>query len=539
MRAAGGGAPLGGARSRLPRRAAAACNPPGPSHLPRGDGADGCVRRAPTPRRSHLPALRSHRGARHLHHRAAGREPRRHGVSPEMTTARVAGLLLLASALSSSLAAQTSLTIYNDGRVLVRRTVPVAVPKGPSTQRVALGALDPASLFSLDSSVTIGGLSYDGAVDEGSVLRRSLGRRVVFRLPESKDTISALVLGVDPLRLQLPDGRVSFSMPGAALYPGDVVVADPTATLRLESDRTQDKLRLGYFTAGAAWRASYQVVLGASQARVTGSAVVESQTLRAEDADLQLLAGAVGRADQAGAPVPLMEARVAMNAAYAKREVASEQRVGEFHLYSLPGRTTLLPGLTSTIALFEPAQVKYERAYVVHGQVPWWGMLPQQGDETDVPVEVVYTLKRPRKTDFGDRPLPGGVVRLFQADSGGRAQLVGEASMDHTPAGEDVRLSAGQAFDLTARRVQTTYVTRRDSTRAGWRTQATADYRVTLLNATDSAATVDVQEERSGEWSVLQSSVPAEKVSSTITRFHVKVPANGEATLTYKVRVIW
>jgi hypothetical protein len=51
--------------------------------------------------------------------------------------------------------------------------------------------------------------------------------------------------------------------------------------------------------------------------------------------------------------------------------------------------------------------------------------------------------------------------------------------------------------------------------------------------------TVDVQEERGGEWAVLQSSVPAEKVSSTITRFRVKVPGNGEATLTYKVRVIW
>jgi hypothetical protein len=458
-----------------------------------------------------------------------------------MTTARAAGLLLLlVSALPPSLEAQTSLTIYNDGRVLVRRTIPVAVPKGASTQRVALGALDPATLFSLDSSVTIGGLTYDGAVDEASVLRRSVGRRVVFRLPESKDTISALVLGVDPLRLQLPDGRVTFTMPGAALYPGDVVVADPTTALRLDSDRAQDKLRLGYFTAGAGWRASYQVMLGGSDARVTGSAVVESQTLRAEEADLQLLAGAVNRAEQGQQPpMPLMEARDAMAAAYNKREVASEQRVGEFHLYSLPGRTTLLPGLTSTIALFEPAKVKYERTYVVHGQVPWWGMLPQQGDETQVPVEVVYTLKRPRKTDFGDRPLPGGVVRLFQSDSSGRAQLVGEAAIDHTPAGEDARLSAGAAFDLTAKRVQTTYVTRRDSTRAGWHTQATADYRVTLRNATDSAVTVDVQEERSGEWSVLQSSVPPEKVSSTITRFRVKVPANGETTLTYKVRVIW
>jgi hypothetical protein len=257
-----------------------------------------------------------------------------------MTPVRVAGLLLvLVSALCAALGAQTSLTIYNDGRVLVRRTVALAVPKGPSTQRVALGPLDPATLFSLDPSVTVGGLSYDGAVDEASVLRRSVGRRIVFRLPESKDTISALVLGVDPLRLQLPDGRVSFAMPGAALYPGDVVVADPTAVLRLDSERAQDKLRLGYFTAGAAWRASYQVVLGTSDARVTGSAVVESQTLRAEDAELQLLAGAVSRAEgQAPPPMPLQEARAAMAAAYDKREMASEQRVGEFHLYSLPGR---------------------------------------------------------------------------------------------------------------------------------------------------------------------------------------------------------
>ena len=456
-----------------------------------------------------------------------------------MTTTRVAGLLLLLGAAPAALAAQTSLTIYNDGRVLMRRTVPVTVPKGTSTQRVALGALDPASLFSLDSTVTIGGLAYDGAVDEGSVLRRSVGRRVVFRLPESKDTISALVLGVDPLRLQLPDGSVTFSPPGAAMYPGDVVVADPATTLRLSSTKAQDRLRLGYFTTGAAWQASYQVLLGTGDARVTGSAVIESQTLRAEDAGLQLLAGAVGRAQPSAPPVPYAGRAVMAEAMAMDKLAATEQRVGEFHLYSLPGRTSLLPGLTSTIALFEPAQVKYERNYVVRGLVPWWGMLPQQGDETEAPVEVSYTLKRPRKTEFGDRPLPGGVVRLFQADSAGRTQLIGEAAMDHTPAGEDVRLSAGTAFDLTARRVQTTYSTRRDSTKAGWRTLATADYRVTVRNATDSAATVDVREERSGEWSVLQSSVPAEKVSSTVTRFRVKVPARGEATVTYRLRVVW
>jgi hypothetical protein len=50
---------------------------------------------------------------------------------------------------------------------------------------------------------------------------------------------------------------------------------------------------------------------------------------------------------------------------------------------------------------------------------------------------------------------------------------------------------------------------------------------------------VIVQEERHGEWSVVSSSVPAEKASSTVTRFRVRVPGRGEAVLTYRIRVIW
>jgi hypothetical protein len=447
--------------------------------------------------------------------------------------------LLALGVLAAPLSAQTSVTIYNDGRVLVRREVPVSLPKGSSSHKVSLGPLDPASLFPLDSGVAITRVSYDGATDEGSALRRSVGRRIVFRLPESKDTLSAVVLGVDPLRLQLPDGRITFQPPGAAMYPAEVVVADPSAAIDLFSTRERKTLRLGYFTGGATWQASYQVTIGGRTARVAGLAVLESQGLRAEKADIQLLAGSVGRTDKAPEPPRPMERR--LEAAYAMADqTASEQRVGEFHLYTLPGKSTLLPGLTTSVALFEPAEVPYERTYEVRGLVPYWGILPQEGEESEAPVEVSYTLKRPHKTEFGDRPLPGGVARIYQPDSAGRPQLVGEASMEHTPAGRDLRLAAGIAFDLTARRVQTGYVTRRDSTAEyGVRTVATADYRVTVRNATDSATTVDVIEERAGEWSVVKSSVPAEKLSTVRTRFRVKVPARGEAEVTYRLRIVW
>ena len=91
------------------------------------------------------------------------------------------GLVLLALAAAplqaQSAAGPTSLTIYNDGRVLVRRTLPLRVPAGQSTQAVTVGGIDPASIFSLDPQIAIERASYDGAVDEPSVLRRAIGRR--------------------------------------------------------------------------------------------------------------------------------------------------------------------------------------------------------------------------------------------------------------------------------------------------------------------------------------------------------------------------
>ncbi|HLQ23356.1 MAG TPA: hypothetical protein VK132_09115 [Gemmatimonadales bacterium] len=456
---------------------------------------------------------------------------------PSLCTALVLAELALTSVARLE-AQETSLTIYNDGRVLVRRTLVTPVPRGTSEQRLALGALDPATLFALDSGVTITAAAYDGAADEASAIRRALGQTIVFR--NGRDTLSATVVGVDPERFRLADGRIVFGRPGQPALPADVVALEPVSRVTLKSDAPRKDLKVGYFTGGADWQASYQAVLGRGSARVTGTAVLGSQSLRARDAEIQLLAGAVSRAAPPAAPRAVMDRMTMLKGALAATGEPSEERVGEFHLYTLPGRTSLEPGTTTSVALFEPASASYERAYVVRGQLPYFGFIPQQGDETDVPVEVSYTLKRARKTSFGDRPLPAGVMRLFQADSAGRLQLVGEASVRHTAPGEEVRVAAGTAFDLTARRVQTAYSTRRDSTRTnGWRTVATADYAVTLSNASDSAATIEVREERAGEWSVLTSSVPAEKISSTITRFRVPVPARGEAKLTYRIRALW
>ncbi|HEX9164381.1 MAG TPA: hypothetical protein VF862_00620 [Gemmatimonadales bacterium] len=446
----------------------------------------------------------------------------------------IVGVLAL---LALPLEAQTGFTIYSGGRVLVRRTIPATVPQGPSSHALALGAMEPGSLFALDPDVTLTGTAYDAAVDEPSTMRRAVGRKLVFdtgvRTNNLVETIEAEVLAVDPERFRLPGGEIVFQRPGRPRYPADLVYLAPTTTVAVQSGARKDALNLGWFTGGAGWMAQYQLVLGKGTARATGQAVILNSGLSADNAELQVLAGDVGRGGAMPKTMPMMAAReMTMDVAGAP---AAEEAIGEAHLYTIPGRYTLRPGVTTTAALFQPATASWERIYTVPGTMPWMGPLQQYGDEMKQPVEVHYLVKRPRPGEFGDRPLPGGNWRIFEADAGGRLQMIGEAGSRHQPAGVDLRLAAGSAFDLTATRVQTEYAT----TREARRTIATAAYTVTLTNAKDSVVTIDVLEERQGEWQILASSVPGEKLSSTQTRFRMRVPAKGEAVLTYRVRVVW
>ena len=442
----------------------------------------------------------------------------------------MAAAILLVAALP--LSAQTGLTIYSSGRVLVRRTLPVAVPKGASDQRVSLGVLDPASLFALDPAVSILAATYDGGTDQQSMLRRAVGRELWFvRTP--MDTVRATLLAVDPERYRYADGTIGFQAPGMPRFPADVVIVEPTVRLSLKSTQALPTLGLGYFTSGADWQASYQVILGGKDARVTGNAVVQSSTLNVGEAELQLLAGDVGSTSQDQAYAKRAPAMAAVSAEFGG---AQEQRIGEAHLYTVPGRVTLRPGQTSVLALFEPGTAPVAKRLVVRSGIPYWGGLPQYGDEQEVPVAVTYVVTRTLKTPFGDTPVPAGPARIYQKDDAGRLQLIGESSLGHTAAGQPLELDAGTAFDMTAKRTQTTYTSARDK---NGRYTATADYSVTLANATDSAATIDVYEERGGEWSVLQSSIPGDRVSSTRVRFRMVVPAKGEAALTYRIKASW
>jgi len=456
----------------------------------------------------------------------------------------VSGAWCVGALLAAPLAAQTSLSIYRDGRVVVRQSLPQALQRGRNAVTLKLEGLDPATLFSPDTSVAVTSATVRYPSGKGDALARGVGQTLSF-VRAKGDTIRATVVRADPPQYRLPDGRLLLESPGEPLFPAELVRTSPEAAVVLDASRARPHTELAYVAQGVTWEALYQVILTGARCQVSGTATLTSQALRADSADVQLVAGAIRRTrtpkDYADERSGVMQIRAGR--AVAMEEVStSEESVGETHVYQLPGRLTIEPGVPVATALFPRSSAPVTQELIVPGVLPWRGWIGQSPEPDRVPVQVWYTLKRARNTPFGDRPLPAGTVQLYQADSSGRVQLVGEAGNDHTASGRDLRVQSGDAFDVSAERVQTDFNQEAlPPARRGLptRQRVTAAYRVTIANAKAEPVTVDVREARSGggAWKIVESSVPPEKLSSTEMRFRVTVPAQGEATLTYTVQI--
>src|SRR5690606_17760006 len=120
---------------------------------------------------------------------------------------------------------------------------------------------------------------------------------------------------------------------------------------------------------------------------------------------------------------------------------------------------------------------------------------------------------------------------VYKADRSGAQQFIGEDRIDHTPRGERVRIRMGDAFDVVGDRRQMDFKVSGCTSEGAWE--------VTLRNHKDERVEVDVIEPIGGEWEILQSSHSWTKLDAHTFRYRVGVPANGNVTVRYRVRVRW
>ncbi len=476
----------------------------------------------------------------------------------KMLCAAVAAALAVTSVTQAAVAERPStlsdqqsvaVTIYNENLALVKDVRRITLDAGQN--RLALrevsGNLRPetALLRSLSSPGSFSLIEQNFDFDlltPAKLLEKYVGRnvRIVKVHPQTgAETLeTATVLAANSgVVLRIGD-RIETGLPGRIVYDG--VPANlrdrPTLVTELHSQRAgSQSVELSYLSGGLAWKADYVAELNAADNALdlNGWVTLTNRSGTAyPNARLQLVAGDVNRVRD--------EMRLAakssrgMAAAEAPASAPMRQEaLFEYHLYSLQRPTTIADNQTKQVALLSATSVPVVKELVLQGSDYYYrSSVGNVGQKMKVGV---FVQLENRETSRLGMPMPKGVVRVYKKDSSGNAQFVGEDSIDHTPKNEKVRLKLGEAFDVTADKKQADFK-RRDAP-SPWTYTFESAYEIVLRNAKKEAAKVVVREPVPGDWKMLEQSHPHAKVAAGTAEWKIEVPAEGSATLKYRVLV--
>lgn len=336
--------------------------------------------------------------------------------------------------------------------------------------------------------------------------------------------------------------------------------ARPTLSVTVESDRAGTRpASIRYLTGGLGWSADYVALYDEAKGTtdMQGWVTLTNQTgTTFNNADTVLVAGnpagASGNRNVYRRPSPPPPP----GAFVPGTETADRERLGDYYLYPLSGRTTIANAQTKQVSFLDVQAVPAKKVYA--RSVGWLA-----SDSQPVNVASAIGFSTSREQGLGDA-LPAGTVRFYQRDRNGTPQFVGESSIGHTPMGSALTLTTGDAFDVF---VQAEVVGRDRITANEW--EASSRYRVikdgevvrevtreraveywrttmryTFTNAKPTPVEVQLTQgglDR-GWWSrdyrVTSEDVPGEQVNADTRKYLVTVPANGkrEVRVTYETR---
>lgn len=450
----------------------------------------------------------------------------------------------------STLADQQSVavTIYNENLALVKDQRRVVLEAGRN--RLALREV---SARMRPETALLRSLSHPGALSlveqnfdfdlltPAKLLEKYVGRnvRIVRTHPttgvESFETATVLA-ATSGVVLRIGD-RIETGLPGRIVYDGvpPNLRDRPTLVTELDSARGgMQNVELSYLSAGLAWKADYVAELnGADTALDLNGWVTLTNTSGTAypNAKLQLVAGDINRVrEELRLSQKAMADRVAEAAPASKM---AQEALFEYHLYTLARPTTIADNQTKQVALLSAQAVPIVKELVLQGS-EYYYRSSVGGIGQKMKLGVFVQLENRESSRLG-MPMPKGVVRVYKKDGAGNAQFVGEDRIDHTPKNETVRLKLGEAFDVTADKKQTDFKRREPTNRASYVFESA--YEIVLRNAKKEAASVVVREPVPGDWTMLEETQRHAKVAAGTAEWRVHVPAEGSATLRYRVLV--
>ena len=437
---------------------------------------------------------------------------------------------------------EVSITVYNQNFGLVREVRNISFGTG----RIALEFRDVSAQIQpetvhIKSLDRVGSLQvleqnyqYD-LLNPQKLLEKYLGRTIkVYRYNSNtgrEEEYEAEVLSVNQGTILRIGDEITYNFPGRFAFPEipDNLIAKPTLVWLLESNRSRQQVEVSYLSRNLNWKADYVLVLNEddTESDLTGwvtltnqsGASYENARLKLVAGDVQRVTGQVGRRDLD-----------ALRMAEAAAPQFTEEGFFEYHLYTLDRPTTLLQNEQKQVTLLEASSIGIDKRLIFYGAAQYYrGSYGQVVSNQKVGVYLDITNSEQNNLGMA---LPRGIVRVYKSDRSGAQQFIGEDQIDHTPRDERVRIKMGEAFDVVGDRRQMDY-----SVISGCVSEST--WEISVRNHKDEAAEVQIVEPVGGDWEIISSSHEAVKLDAHTFRFTVAVPARGEVTVEYRVRVRW
>jgi hypothetical protein len=203
-------------------------------------------------------------------------------------------------------------------------------------------------------------------------------------------------------------------------------------------------------------------------------------------------------------------------------EQGQAQGLADVYIYPLPEPVTVANNQTKQVGLIDVSGVPASKRYLYEAD-----SFETQTEPGAAEVAVIFSNSR--ASGVGTQ-LPAGVARVYVNDASGEPRFIGEDRVAHTPAGSDIVITTGQAFDVT---VQPRVVSSTSAPKPAyyrWRTRFEMEY--TVRNARPEATTVEVRQHGLGRNTELgDQSIPGELQDANTVVWRVPVPANGETVL--------
>lgn len=452
-----------------------------------------------------------------------------------------------------------------NGYALISETRTIAIPAGDSELRfegVASGIIP--------QSAIVGGVP-DGLLERnrdalllsaGSLVDRALGQRVslrrtdratgkvseqeaIVRSGSNGGVVLQTAAGVEALRCSgLAETLVYDRVP-----PG--LSARPTLSVKVKARQPlRATVTLSYLATGFDWQADYVALLSPDERSLQLQAwltLASSDDTSFVGATTQAVAGRVNREDAGVPPVESPPLRLqcwpegttsdvpgvqgyaqgdvipppppppppAAPVALAERSeiivtgsrvTAAREKLGDLQLYRIPEPVTVAANAQKQVGLLDRPAIRVEPVYRMQ--------IVAADAEGEVPA--VLTLRSRNREDQGlGLPLPAGNMVLFRTGAG-RPLLIGETRVDDTAVGEKVELALANASGVRAR------LTSQDERR---RTVTLSNDRTVPVTA-EVELLLDDEQRLSGARLIKRDGK---------TLWPVTIPANGTATLSYRI----